>query len=101
MGAITLEVNRPLAAVTDQDRSISAGEQVILYAYGSSAFKYHKKNRGTSRITLFKDDSTPPSGAERPLPNDIVQNFTVLNTNYAVPPNRTAYGCTTARIPLA
>jgi len=98
-GTITLDVKRPLMAVSPQDRNVSAGDQVMMYAYGGSTFMYHENKRGGARVVLFNADETFPAEAAPTLPDDVAANFSVIATNYSVPPG-TMYACTAALIPV-
>lgn len=111
-GTITLEVYRPLssgstsrggsrllAILDNQDREVGSGVQSIMYAYGNGNFAYHTKNRGTMRMVLFNDDFTYPTGTILPLSDDVTFNFSIVATNYTVPP-KTTYACTSALVPL-
>lgn len=100
-GMLVLEVKRPLKAITNQDRAIAPGEQVMMFAYGGAVFKYHKANRGSSRVVLYqKDDTLPPENVKLvPLPIDVEDNFTIRSSNYAVP-NATTYACKSALLPV-
>ena len=48
---ITLEVRRPMEAITEQDCAISRGSQAIMYAYGvSGSVANHCANLATKRV---------------------------------------------------
>ena len=97
----TLEVRRPMEAITEQDRAISSGPQPMMYAYGvAGSVAYHRANRATKRVFLVKKDGTYPSPTQFNLPADISTTFTVRNNEYVVPSVRTTYACTSRKLTL-
>lgn len=97
-GSAILEIERPLTVMDEkQDRPILAGESSVLYAYGG-AFGYHGGNRYSSKVVLYTENDTMPSGAA--LPADIDGSFELRATNYTVPINRTTYACTSLALPI-
>ncbi|GAB0493560.1 hypothetical protein MMPV_004845 [Pyropia vietnamensis] len=96
-GSLTLEVSRDLAAGDPaQDRSIVAGRNIFLYAYGDG-FSHHGARRKSVAVDLTEtglaatgDVSLSESGR---LPSDVVASQLLTMPNYVIPTNRTEYAC--------
>lgn len=68
-GSVSLEVTRLLnvpAEGNPGDRSITAGQQQVLHAFGNT-FTYHSLNRFSTEVTFFNDAANPP----RPEPTGV------------------------------
>ncbi len=98
---LTLEVRRPMEAVTDQDRSIGVGAQPIMYAYGvAGSVGYHRSNRATKRVILVNKDGSYPKTNKLVLPDDIEETFTMQADKFLLPARRTTYACTAKKVRL-
>lgn len=100
-GTAVLEVERALDANDDQDRDIGPGDQAMIFAYGGSAFQRHGRERGSSRVVLYNEDGSYPSGEISPLPKDVSFKFDFQATSYKVPSAKvTTYACTSIELPM-
>ncbi len=98
---LTFEVQRPMQAVTHQNRAISPGAQPVMYAYGlAKSVAYHSANRATKRVILVRKDGSYPPPDRALLPDDIVKSFTIQADKYLVPSTRTTYVCTSRKMNL-
>lgn len=103
-GTLTLEVSRDLAAGDPaQDRSIVAGRNIFLYAYGDG-FSHHGARRKSVAVDLTEtgpaatgDAGLAESGR---LPSDVVTSQMLTMPNYVIPTNRTEYACASFTIDL-
>lgn len=99
-GVATLELERPLDAHDDEDRELGPGDQAIIFAYGGSSFRYHEKQRGSTRVVLYNEDGSYPSAKIAPLPKDVSFADEIVATNFSVPTEKTTYACTARKVPL-
>jgi len=103
-GTITLEVDRPLAAVNPaQDRPVVAGRNILMYAYGNG-FGYHGSRRYSTFVDLMGTGRTAVAAGllseSGRLPSDATSSQTLRVPPYAVSPNRTDYACSSFEVDL-
>ncbi|GAB0493948.1 hypothetical protein MMPV_005236 [Pyropia vietnamensis] len=104
-GTLTLEVSRSLAAPDPaQDRTIVAGRNILMYAYGDG-FGYHGAARQTFEVDLVKGKGKEDAILSGDLfstggvPADADGEVLLTMPNYAVSNNETDYGCATFELP--
>ncbi|GAB0493947.1 hypothetical protein MMPV_005235 [Pyropia vietnamensis] len=102
-GTLTLEVSRSLAAPDPaQDRTIVAGRNILMYAYGDG-FGYHGAARQTMEVDLAATGAAAVRSGDLAstgdVPADADGEVLLSMPNYSVSTNETDYGCATFDLP--